>query len=204
MRKKGTTHLEEISERRVLPLLLVYLPLRYRVVGSVVPVGVSPLEQSVEDEIRDGGDDGMLISLTFAEPREEVPMDDQDFDVVPKDLVDELLESFGTDDGRFGFSKRGDEELEAGGKKHVRAEIRTTRENARGLTLSIDSRSETYSISPLMTSKMTLQVGRGRRSDVVQVRTEDEARTHCCLCCVGFGIFSISSFATKLSHPIPS
>lgn len=38
-------------------------------------------------------------------------MDDEDLLVISENFDDELLESFGTDDRRFGFSERGDEEL---------------------------------------------------------------------------------------------
>lgn len=43
-------------------------------------------------------------------------MDDQDLFVVSKDFLDELFESFGADDRRFGFSERGDEELKIEGE----------------------------------------------------------------------------------------
>lgn len=106
------THFEKLGESGVRELLLVDLPLRDGIRGSIVAIRVSPLEEGVKDEVRDGRDGGVLVSLTLAETREEDAMDGEDLPVVAEDLLDEAFKSFGTNDGRLSFSHGGDEELD--------------------------------------------------------------------------------------------
>lgn len=125
----------------------------------ILHIRILPIQRSIEDGRDDRVHTGVLLALDLEERGEQPALVHEDLLVVVEDVPQEIVDAplGGVGQGELGCAQGADEELIVDAKRGVGFRRQRGMRGKCGLTDWIISRSRTYSISLLMSSKMTLQ-----------------------------------------------
>ena len=147
------TYLHKFLEGRVVRNFVNDAILSDGIVRNVFHVLITPVERSIEDRSCDTVDDGVLITLDCMKAIEQFAVLCMQCAKVMKGVQNEGRQAFAGDDGWFRRSQWLNIDLQSNPKSN---RIYARRLLA-SLTTSMFSKSRTYCISPLISSKMMLR-----------------------------------------------